>query len=68
MATRILIVLASASGLVGLVYVLLSVFAAQVTENGVTRHIVAGGGVVRGALLLGVALLLAIIALVVRTA
>ena len=67
MAARVLFVLAGAAGLIGLGYILLSAFAVRVTENGVTRHIVAGAGIMRGARILGVALLLAIIALVLQT-
>jgi len=66
MLTRVLFVLAGAAGLVGLAYILISAFAVRVTENGVTRHKVAGAGIMRGARMLGVALLLAIIALVLQ--
>jgi hypothetical protein len=67
MVARVLFVLAGAAGLVGLGYILLSEFAVRVIENGVTRHKVAGAGIMRGAQFLGVALLLAIIALVLQT-
>ncbi len=66
MAARILFVLAGAAGLIGLGYILLSAFAVRIRENGVTRHKVEVAGIIRGAQILGAALLLAIIALVVQ--
>ena len=66
MVSRILFVPAGASGLIGLGDILLSAFAVRVTENGVTRHKVELAGIICGLRILGLALLLAIIALVVQ--
>ena len=66
MAAHILFVLAGAAGLIGLGYILLSAFAVRVIENGVSRHKVEIAGIIRGAQVLGVALLIAAIALVVQ--
>lgn len=68
MITRLLLILAGASTLVGLAYVLLSLFAVRFIENGVSRHVIDGGGVTRGIILLLVALCLALVAFVVRPA
>ncbi|HLY32854.1 MAG TPA: hypothetical protein VKQ36_17655 [Ktedonobacterales bacterium] len=66
MATRVLLILAGAVGVIGLAYLLLSLFAFQSVENGVSHHVIAGGGVLRGVFLLLVALVLGLIAFAVR--
>lgn len=66
MVARILFVLAGAAGVLGLVWVLLSAFAVRSIENGVSRHIVSGGGIMRGVKFLAVGVILFLIALAAR--
>lgn len=66
MATRVLLVIAGVLAFVGVAYLLLSLFAARSVDNGVSHHVIAGGGVTRGAFLIALALVLGLIAYVVR--
>ena len=68
MIVRVITIIAGVVAFFGLAYVLLSLFAVRSVENGVSRHIVSGGGVTRGAFLLVVALVLALIAFAIRPA
>lgn len=68
MIARVVFIIAGVVAFFGLAYVLLSLFAVRSVENGVSRHIVSGGGIMRGAFLLVIALVLGLIAFAVRTA
>lgn len=68
MATRVLLIIAGVLAFFGLAYLLLSLFAARSVENGVSRHVIAGGGVTRGAFMLVLAIVLGLIAFAVRPA
>ena len=68
MIARMAFIMAGVLALFGLAYVLLSLFAVRSVENGVSRHIISGGGVTRGVFLLVVALVLGLIAFAVRPA
>jgi hypothetical protein len=68
MIVRVIFIIAGVVAFFGLAYVLLSLFAVRSVENGVSRHIVDGNGITRGAFLLVVALVLALIAFAIRPA
>lgn len=68
MIARVILIIAGGLAFFGLAYVLLSLFAVRSVENGVSRHIVDGSGIMRGAFLLVVALVLGLIAFAVRPA
>jgi len=68
MIARVVFIVTGVVAFFGLAYVLLSLFAVRSVENGVSRHIVDGGGIARGVFLLVVALVLGLIAFAVRPA
>lgn len=68
MIAQVILIVAGVLAFFGLAYVLLSLFAVRSVDNGVSRHIVDGSGIMRGALLLAVALVLGLIAFAVRPA
>jgi hypothetical protein len=68
MIARVVFIVTGVVAFFGLAYVLLSLFAVRSVENGVSRHIISGGGVTRGVFLLVMALVLGLIAFAVRTA
>jgi hypothetical protein len=68
MIARVIVIIAGVLASFGLAHVLLSLFAVLSVDNGVSRHIVDGSGIMRGALLLAVALVLGLIAFAVRPA
>ncbi len=65
MIARVVFIIAGTLAFFGLAYVLLSLFAVRSVDNGVSRHIVDGGGNMRGAFLLILALVLGLIAFAV---
>ncbi|HEY7343253.1 MAG TPA: hypothetical protein VH591_20440 [Ktedonobacterales bacterium] len=68
MIARVILIIAGVLAFFGLAYVLLSIFAVRSVDNGDSRHIVDGSGIMRGAFLLVVALVLGLIAFAVRPA
>jgi hypothetical protein len=68
MVARVATIIAAVFALFGLAYVLLSLFAVRSVENGVSRHIIDGNGIARGAFLLVAALVLGLIAFAIRPA
>ncbi|WIG59103.1 MAG: hypothetical protein OJF49_001850 [Ktedonobacterales bacterium] len=67
MATRVILVIAGVFAFIGMAYMLLALFAVRSVENGVSRHIIDGTGITRGASLIILAVVLAVIAFVVRS-
>jgi hypothetical protein len=65
MATRILLTLAGVIRLLGVAWIVISLLFVRSVENGVSRHIVDGSGIARGATFIAVALILALLAWVV---
>ncbi len=68
MIARMVFIIAGMVAFFGLAYVLLSLFAVRSVDNGVSRHIVDGSGIMRGAFLLVIALVLGLIAFAIRPA
>jgi hypothetical protein len=65
MATRVLLTLAGVIGLLGAAWIVISLVFVRSIENGVSRHIIDGSGIARGATFIAGALVLTLLAWVV---
>ena len=65
MVTRALLALAGVTGLLGVAWIVISLVFVRSVENGVSRHIIDGSGIGRGAVFISVGLILVLLAWVV---
>jgi len=68
MVSRVLLVLAAALGFFGVAWIVVSALFVRSVDNGISRHIVDGTGITRGATMLVIAVLLTLVALAARPA